>query len=88
MALHGDGIALVFARTETSMFRNWVWPYAAALMFLAKRPHFFHPDGARANGNSGGPLVLIAYGEANAAALRRSGIAGALVTIEATQDAA
>jgi hypothetical protein len=31
MALHGDGIALVFARTETSMFRNWVWPHAAAL---------------------------------------------------------
>jgi hypothetical protein len=32
--------------------------------------------------------VLIAYGEANADALRYSGIAGALVTIEAEQEAA
>lgn len=88
MALHGNGIALVFARTETSMFRNWVWPHAAALMFLAKRPHFCHADGTRAAGNSGGPLVLIAYGAANANALRASGIAGALVTTEATRKAA
>lgn len=88
MALHGNGVALVFARTETSMFRNWVWPHAAALMFLAKRPHFHHPDGTRATGNSGGPLVLIAYGAANADALRASGIAGALVTAEVVREAA
>lgn len=82
MALHGNGIALVFARTETSMFRNWVWPHADALLFLAKRPHFYRPDGTRASGNSGGPICLIAYGEQNANALRASGIAGAIVTVE------
>lgn len=88
MAEHGNGIALVFARTETAMFRSWVWPHADALMFLAKRPHFYRPDGTRAAGNSGGPLVLIAYGKENADALRASGLAGALVMTEAKREAA
>lgn len=79
IAGHGDGIALVFARTETAMFQRFVWPYADALLFMAKRPHFHRPDGTRAAGNSGGPMVLIAYGVHNVAALRRSGIDGALV---------
>ena len=88
MALHGNGIALVFARTETSMFRNWVWPHASALMFLAKRPHFYRPDGTRAPGNSGGPICLIAYGDANALALRESRLDGAVVTTDARRKAA
>lgn len=79
LAEHGNGIALVFARTETEMFQRWVWPYADALLFLAKRPHFHRPDGTRAKGNSGGPMVLIAYGAENVAWLRRSGLPGALV---------
>lgn len=62
MAIHGNGIALTFARTETEMFQKWVWPFADAVMFLAKRPHFYRPDGTRAKGNSGGPICLIAYG--------------------------
>ena len=82
MALHGNGIALAFARTDTSMFHCWVWPHASAVMFLAKRPHFYRPDGTRAAGNSGGPVCLIAYGEHNAEALADSGIAGALVRVQ------
>jgi hypothetical protein len=34
IALHGHGIALVFARTETRMFFRHVWPHASALLFL------------------------------------------------------
>jgi hypothetical protein len=86
MAQHGNGIALAFARTDTEMFRRHVWPVASAVMFLHGRPHFYKPDGTRANGNSGGPICLIAYGEANARALRNSGIPGAVVT--AMRDAA
>jgi len=88
LAKHGDGIALVFARTETTMFQRFVWPCADALLFMAKRPHFHHPDGTRARGNSGGPMVLIAYGAHNVAALRRSGIPGALVMTLAHEVAA
>lgn len=76
MAAHCNGIALVFARTDTRMFRDHVWDNAAGLMFLDKRPHFHHPDGTRAKGNSGGPLVLIAYGGYNAIALERCGLSG------------
>lgn len=83
MAKHGNGVALVFARTETIGFHRWVWAEADAVLFLKSRPHFCHPDGSRAEGNSGGPICLIAYGQANAEALRRSGIAGAITTIEA-----
>jgi hypothetical protein len=76
MAAHNNGIALVFARTDTRMFRESVWDHAAGLLFLAKRPHFYHADGTRAKGNSGGPLVLVAYGTNNAIALRASGLVG------------
>lgn len=65
LALHGNGIALVFARTETEAFTTAVWPHASALLFLRGRLTFFRPDGSepRAGGNSGGPSVLIGYGD-------------------------
>lgn len=75
---HGDGIALVFARTETAVFER-VWRSATALLFLRGRLHFYHVDGSRAEGNAGAPSVLVAYGDHNAEALRSSGIPGALV---------
>lgn len=81
MAEHGDGIALAFARTETAGFHRWVWQAADAVMFLAGRPHFHRPDGRRADGNSGGPICLIAYGKANVAAMQRSGLPGAIALI-------
>lgn len=62
LSQHGRGTALVFARTETDMFRDFVWPKATALRFLYRRIHFHTLDGKRASGNSGGPSVLIAYG--------------------------
>lgn len=76
MASHRNGIALVFARTDTAMFRDHVWNEATGMLFIDKRPHFHRPDGSRAKGNSGGPLVLIAYGGSNAKALQHSGIPG------------
>ncbi|MEF3081907.1 hypothetical protein V3391_06730 [Luteimonas sp. SMYT11W] len=74
LAAHGDGIALIPARTETAMFFDLVWPKADAVLFLRSRPHFHRPDGTRAPFNSGAPICLIAYGIANVAALQRSGL--------------
>ena len=71
---HGDGIALLPARTETAMFFETVWGAADAVLFLNGRPHFHHVDGARASFNSGAPMCLIAYGIANVAALERSNL--------------
>lgn len=78
MAEHGNGIALIPARTETAMFYECVWGKADAVLFLKGRPHFHYVDGTRAAFNSGAPICLIAYGEYNAAILRASGL-GAVV---------
>lgn len=86
MAEHGNGTALVFARTETAMFQKHVWPHASAVLFLAKRPHFHLPCGTRAKGNSGGPMVLIAYGRRDAELLRQSGLPGAYVQVAEVVD--
>ena len=81
LAEHGDGVALLFARTETAMFHKYVWSEADALLFLKGRLYFHRPDGTRATGNAGGPSVLIAYGRANALALRNSSLDGAFVEL-------
>lgn len=81
MAEHGDGIALIFARTETEMFYKYAWLKAAAMLFLRGRLHFYSARGERAKGNAGGPSVLIAYGARNAEKLRLSGIEGRFVAL-------
>ncbi len=64
MSMHNNGIALVFARTDTRAFQRHVWPVASMLLFIAGRITFFQPDGSSAplGHNSGGPSVLIGYG--------------------------
>lgn len=79
IADHGNGIALVFARTETAAFQKYVFKKASALLFIEGRLVFHHVDGTRGKTNAGAPSVLIAYGENNVKALERCGIKGALV---------
>jgi len=69
MAEHGNGIALTFARTDTKMFHEWIFPYASAILFLKGRLTFCTVDGKEASMPSGAPSVLIAYGANNAAKL-------------------
>ncbi|MBN7822579.1 DNA N-6-adenine-methyltransferase [Bowmanella yangjiangensis] len=80
LAAHGNGIALIPARTETAMFFESVWGAADAVLFLQGRPHFHRVDGSRASFNSGAPICLVAYGLVNVAALERSGL-GQLVPV-------
>lgn len=82
LADHGNGICLLFARTETRMFFEQVWPRASGILFLRGRLHFHRPDGTRAGGNSGGPSCLIAYGETNAHRLERSGLDGEYIILK------
>lgn len=81
LALHGNGIALVFARTDTRAFHDHVWPFADALLFLRGRVTFCTPKGEPAplGHNSGGPSVLIAYGSTAVERLERCRDLGALV---------
>lgn len=82
LAEHGTGTALIFARTETSMFFEHVWPRASALLFLRGRLHFHYVDGRRAQANSGAPSVLIGYGRADADILASCGLDGQLVRLQ------
>lgn len=76
LAEHGQGTALIFARTETAGFVEQVWNKATAVKFLHGRLHFHKPDGTRAKANSGAPSVLVAYGIADAVYLANSDIPG------------
>lgn len=72
LAAHGDGIALMFARMETSWFFDNVFntDTAAGVLFLRGRVRFIRPDTLEpAADNGGAPSVLIAYGERNAEVL-------------------
>lgn len=74
---HGNAIALVFARVETQGFFK-AWEAASAMMFLPGRLSFHTQDGVLSKGKPAAN-VLIAWGENNAEAMARSGLAGALV---------
>lgn len=69
LAEHGQGTALIFARTETAMFFQQVWDKADGILFLRGRLNFHYVDGRRARANAGAPSVLVAYGKEDAAVL-------------------
>jgi hypothetical protein len=78
LADHHNGLALIFARTETAGFFDTVWRQADAILFLEGRLHFHTPDGIRADTNSGAPSCLVAYGPEAVARLTASSLSGAL----------
>ena len=78
MSTHPSGIALIFARTETATWQQWVWPYAHSIFFRDGRLFFHHPDGTRGKSNAGGPSALISYSHADTQAIRDSGLKGYL----------
>lgn len=79
-AMHGNTIALTFARTETKMFFRGVWDKADAIFFIKGRLKFFHVNGAQGD-SAGAPSVLIAYGKNNVEALQNCGLSGKLVNL-------
>lgn len=79
---HGDGIALIFARTETAAFHRHVWEQCDALLFMEGRLYFHHADGTRAGANAGAPSVFCAYGVESADMLAECGIPGAFVPLK------
>lgn len=61
LSRHGNGTALLFARTETKWFQRLVFGRASAIFFVAGRITFLRPDGSRPVTTAGGPSVLVAY---------------------------
>lgn len=85
MAEHGNGIVLIFARTETKYFQAFCWKRADAMLFLDKRVQFCLPDGTLPKKSGpGAPSVLVAYGQNNVKALNDSKLGGYLVHLSNT----
>jgi len=82
LADHGHGTALIFARTETALWFERVWPRASAVLFLRGRLHFHYRDGKRAKANSGAPSVLVAYGKSDAEVLASQPLPGRYVDLQ------
>lgn len=60
---HGNGIALLVARTETRNFHKNVWGHCSAVVFFKGRLKFHHVDGTQASHTLGCPSVLVGYGQ-------------------------
>jgi phage N-6-adenine-methyltransferase len=86
LADHGRGTALIFARTETKWFVDYVWKRASGMLFIHGRVTFCDITGTPASGNSGAPSVLVAYGKQDAIILKKSNISGTYFDNTPTQE--
>jgi hypothetical protein len=75
LADHGNGIALVFARTETKAM-NANLQRATSILFPEGRLTFVRANGGRPTSNAGAPSILVAYGKVAAERLHDSSIPG------------
>ena len=66
----GGGIALVFARTDTRLWQDMIFPNATAILFLRRRLRFCKHDGTPGE-TATAPSALIAFSEYDAALLTR-----------------
>lgn len=71
LADHGDGIALIFARTETKGFHDQVWNRATAVFFFRDRINFYHVTGEKSD-RANAPSCLIIYGNNNVEAINKA----------------
>ena len=82
LAAHGDGVALVFARTDTQAFFDHVWGKASGIFFFRGRIKFLHKKAGEVveGDHAGAPSVLISYDSNdtwhNAQMLKDSGLPG------------
>lgn len=81
MADHNQGVALIFARTETDSFHRFVWERATGIIFLRGRLHFHRINGKRAEINAGAPSCLISYGNEDRDILAAAAIDGHFVPL-------
>ena len=80
LADHGNGVALIFARTETRGFHSEIWEKADAVFFFKGRLKFHYITGEKGD-SANAPSCLVCYGQENIDAIRQSGLNGKLVVI-------
>ncbi len=75
---HKNVLALTFARTDTKLFHELVFPNADSILFIKGRLRFYHVTGEQ-GGTAGAPLCLIAFNKGNTSILETCGIEGKLL---------
>lgn len=80
LAQHGNGIALIFARTETIGFFKEIWGKADAIFFFKGRLKFFKVTGIQGN-SANAPSCLVAYGNNNVKALKEFKMDGKFIKL-------
>lgn len=81
LSKHNNGISLIFVRTDTVYFQEYVFKKASSLFFLAKRLYFHYVDGSRSKNNSGAPSVLVGYGNTAYDRLKNCPLEGKFVSL-------
>lgn len=82
---HRNAIALTFARTDTRLFHELIFPYADTILFIRGRLRFYHVTGEQ-GGTAGAPSCLISFDKekycrsGNLRYRRKAGIPQAFVT--------
>ena len=88
---HGNGIMLIFSRTETAWFQRHVLDArssATGIGFIRRRLRFSTPDGSLIKtkkgkvSNAGAPSCLISYGTQNDTAIQKLFVKGALASLD------
>lgn len=64
LAEHGEGVALLMARTDSAWFHDWILGFASAIRFLRRRPHFYTPSGERMGDRATTASMLVSFGRA------------------------
>ncbi|MGD8777707.1 MAG: DNA N-6-adenine-methyltransferase [Ignavibacteria bacterium] len=82
LQFHGNGIALLYARTDTKMFFDHIWNNADSIFFIKGRIKFYHSNGVISSQNAGAPSVLIAYGFENSKVLQECNIKGKFIELK------
>lgn len=84
MAAHNNGVVLIFARTETQLYFDYVWGKVSGILFIKGRLKFHLVDGSVGPQAAGGPSVLLSYDPPdctiNHDAVRDSGIEGYFIS--------
>lgn len=73
MSEHGNGIALVFARTDPEWFQRLA-PTVSAVQFISGRVRFYAGTREERGGTPGAGSMLLAWGEVSREALLQSGL--------------
>lgn len=81
MAEHGNGIALLFNRCDSKMFRDVIFHKATAMKFLNHRVKFYTQSELKGVSPRHGS-ILVAFGDDNANVIRNCSIEGKFVSLK------